>query len=508
MNNESPLSNRSIFGSLFRGKPSLERADQEYARGRAADAATVWQQLAQQGDAQAQLRLAQSYERGDGVAQSVVEAEHWYRIAAEQDSMAAQAWLGEIYLTGAAAPAFTQDLEKAADWNHRAARAGDAAAQSRLAHQYASGLGLKRDLAAAKHWYEAAADQGDLAGMLGLGLLYAGAYRHARADGEASDHALALEWLERGATANDPTAALCVALLLLHGDGGTADEARALALLEHAAVAGQPAAMFHIGELYRCGRFVERNDTRAASWLRRASEGGYLPGGYLTGGYLQNEYLQSGYLDTGESAAFDLRLELQAAADWLHRVRAQGAGQTPMQARLRTPYHLDTLQLGGPGRPRDPKAARAWYRRCARQGSGAACMVLGIIYATGNAVEKNDTTAARWYAQAAVQGVAEGRYRLALLHLSGNGVAQNITRALLLLQQAADIGHRAAAWALYRLYAEGKQITADPAKAAHWLARAAGWPESVKPESASSSAGYILGTAGPQGGPSRIIRQA
>jgi TPR repeat protein len=39
--------------------------------------------------------------------------------------------------------------------------------------------------------------------------------------------------------------------------------------------------------------------------------------------------------------------------------------------------------------PADPKAARAWYRRAAKQGSGAACIQLGIIYATGEGVRKS-----------------------------------------------------------------------------------------------------------------------
>jgi TPR repeat protein len=481
------VSNRSIFTELFRGKPTLERAEHAFARGRAADAAVILRQLADQGDPQAQLRLAQLLESGDGVPKNIVEAEHWYRIAAEQDSVAAQAWLGEIYLTGAAAPAFTQDLEKAADWNHRAARAGDPAAQARLAHQYASGLGLKRDLAAAEHWFEAAASApagpDQLAGMLGLGLLHAGAY------GQARDHAQALEWFERAAAQNDSTAALCLALLLLYGDGIAHDEVRALALLEDAAVAGQPAAMFHTAELYGRGRFAEDRAARAANWRRRAAAAGYLARS------------ESAAPELGLDQRPDLRHELQSAADWFHRVRARGPEQTP--------YHQDTLQLGGPGRPRDPKAARAWYRRVAEQGSGAACMELANIYATGNAVEKNDTTAARWYAQAAVQGVEEGRYQLALLHLYGRGVAQNKPRAIALLTQAAEGDHVASAWALYRLYAEGKDIEADATRAAYFLARAAECgsgrgsepvaaeavtAKSVKAESTTARPRYILGS--------------
>jgi len=53
---------------------------------------------------QAQLRLAELYERGDGVPQSFAEAERWYRSAAEQGSVGAQARLGQIFLTRLAPP--------------------------------------------------------------------------------------------------------------------------------------------------------------------------------------------------------------------------------------------------------------------------------------------------------------------------------------------------------------------------------------------------------------------
>ena len=157
------MSIRSFFSKVSRLKrqPTLERAEEAYAQDRKADAAVVFRALAESGSVQAQLRLGQLYESGEGVLQSFVEAVRWYRSAAEQGSVPALARLGEIYLTGMAAPdtatpaalmqlaesasqesllkrlypqglAVSQDLEQAAHWNSRAAHAGDAAAQARL----------------------------------------------------------------------------------------------------------------------------------------------------------------------------------------------------------------------------------------------------------------------------------------------------------------------------------------------------------------------------------------
>jgi TPR repeat protein len=194
------------------------------------------------GSAEAQLRLGRLYERGEGVLQSFVEAVSWFRGAAEQGAVPAMARLGEIYLTGMAAPntatpaallrmressgqdsllkrlypeglAVHQDTEQAAHWNLRAAQAGDSAAQARLGHQYARGLGVALDLNEAERWFAAAADQDSSGGLLGLGMLYAGGY------GGRREHLRAQEWLERCAERDNSTAQLCLAVLLLFGEG-------------------------------------------------------------------------------------------------------------------------------------------------------------------------------------------------------------------------------------------------------------------------------------------------
>jgi TPR repeat protein len=64
----------------------------------------VLRSLAEAGDAEAQFRLAQAYENGQGVAQGYADAARWYQAAAEQGILAAQARLGEMYLCGCGHP--------------------------------------------------------------------------------------------------------------------------------------------------------------------------------------------------------------------------------------------------------------------------------------------------------------------------------------------------------------------------------------------------------------------
>ena len=187
-------------------------AERALAAKRAAEAAKIFRELAEAGDATAQLRLAQLYERGQGVLQSFVDAVHWFRAAAEQGSVPAQARLGEIYLTGLEPPATASPSAIARMPARPPGRRGQArvAPQShciprpRRAPGPRAGRGVEcgrrqggrmptrrrgsatstrvasvlvRDLADAEQWFAAAAAQNHVAGQLGLGMLYAGQLR-------------------------------------------------------------------------------------------------------------------------------------------------------------------------------------------------------------------------------------------------------------------------------------------------------------------------------------------
>jgi TPR repeat protein len=225
--------------------------------------------LALTGHHGAQYRLGRIYETADGVVQSLPDAVHWYRQAAEGGDVAAQVRLGLIYfieppgpasltgveeaardggdkggsegegnaagiapLPGALAQFFPhgvtvrQDFAEALKWNRLAAEAGSADAQARLGHQYALGLGVAADPAAAERWFAAAAEQSSAEGELGLGLLYAGSYD------TPPDLPRAAQWLERAAAQDHKIAQYGLGKLKVHGEGTPKDPAAAIRLLE------------------------------------------------------------------------------------------------------------------------------------------------------------------------------------------------------------------------------------------------------------------------------------
>ena len=71
-----------------------------------------------------------------------------------------------------------------------------------------------------------------------------------------------------------------------------------------------------------------------------------------------------------------------------------------------------------------PKRPR-WYRLAADQGVAAAQFNLGVSYADGEGVLKDDAEAARWYRLAADQGHAAAQFNLGIRYGKGEGVLKD-----------------------------------------------------------------------------------
>ena len=109
---------------------------------------------AEKGDMEAQMRLGQLFEMGDGVPQDNAMAIKWYQLAANQ---------------------------------------GDTAAMNNLAHMYKNGQGVAKDDAEAAKWYRKASDQGEPVAQYSLGFM------HLLGEGAAKDKAEGVRLLRESA---------------------------------------------------------------------------------------------------------------------------------------------------------------------------------------------------------------------------------------------------------------------------------------------------------------------
>ena len=108
----------------------FQQAELLGARGQHAEAAALYRQLADAGDAGAQTRLAWAYEAGRGVAPDLAEAARRFTLAAEAGHAEAQYALAVMLRTGRGR---AQDLDQSAMWLARSAAQNYPAAQAALA---------------------------------------------------------------------------------------------------------------------------------------------------------------------------------------------------------------------------------------------------------------------------------------------------------------------------------------------------------------------------------------
>ena len=134
--------------------------------------------------------------------------------------------------------------------------------------------------------------------------------------------------------------------------------------------------------------------------------------------------------------------------------------------------------------------------RLAEQGDAEAQFNLGVMYAIGEYVSRDDREAVKWYRLAATQGHAEAQYILGLMHKAGKGVSQNDGEAVKWYRLAAGHGHAEAQFNLGEMYRNGEGVSRDDREAVKWYRLAAGQGHAV----AQSNLGvmYYLGKGVPQ----------
>lgn len=139
---------------------------------------------AEKGHAEAQRSLGFLFQTGMGVVQNFDEAIAWYQKSAEQGDMYGQYSLGECHEHGFGVP---ENCKEAAKWFRKAAEQGDALSQRHLASFYRDGDGVSQDFNEAIRWLKKAAEQNDEVAMLGISSLY---------ENELNDLVEAFKWLK------------------------------------------------------------------------------------------------------------------------------------------------------------------------------------------------------------------------------------------------------------------------------------------------------------------------
>ncbi len=142
------------------------------------------------------------------------------------------------------------------------AEPGDPEIWHTIGKAYRSGMGTKRDRAAAIQWFQKAAEAGYYPAMVQLGQCLS-------MPEPAIDRAGAIQWYRRAAAVGDASAMVWLGFAYREGSGVPQDYQLAVDWFIKAVAAGDIHATLHVGRMY--AHYLSR-PTEAVSWLLRAAQ--------------------------------------------------------------------------------------------------------------------------------------------------------------------------------------------------------------------------------------------
>lgn len=323
-----------------------------------------------------------------------------------------------------------------------AASAGDTNAQNRLGWLLEqSGNESEK----AKEWYRKAALKGHKEAALNLTRLLRYeeiGFRNSGKPRNFSPEEL-IKWHKILADKGDPTALQFLSTYYEEGRYLPRDDAKAAELLEKAAKAGSAQAALGLANRYEAGQGVEKDPEKAKQWLAFAAR---------RGDPVTSALAKSGGFKNMHMSPTAKMLESDAKK-----------GDAGSMGRLGAFYLVE----------KQYDKALPWLEKAAAKGDLSACGNLGYMYDNGAGVKKNYQKAFKYFSKAAEEGTPVSLSNLAEAYELGHGTPVNYGKAMALYRKAAEAKYAAAELAVARMLEKGLGAEPDPKQADHWYRRAA-----------------------------------
>ena len=155
--------------------------------------------------------------------------------------------------------------------------------------------------------------------------------------------------------------------------------------------------------------------------------------------------------------------EYAEAVKWYRRAAEQGHAEAQ--------WNLGLAYADGKGILKDDAEAVKWIHRAAEQEDIYAQTDLGWMYQNGDCVPQDYAEAAKWYRRAAEQGHASAQTRIGTQYYFGEGVPQDYAEAVKWYRRAAEQGDAEAQLNLSNAYSDGKGVPQNEAEAVKWYRR-------------------------------------
>ena len=207
---------------------------------------------------------------------------------------------------------------------------------------------------------------------------------------------------------------------------------------------------------------VDSGDTNL---LRRAAEGDNIQALNAWGTTLLDISLNAPHVD---------RDGIREAISCFRRAAGQGDANGS--------YNLGMAYARGLGLPRDDARAFACFRTAAEKGHPAAINSMGWFFREGRVFAKDLELAAQWFEKSASYGNPYGQLNWGLALQRGEGVARDAARAAEQFRRSAEGGCIEAMTAYGVALARGDGVPADEPAAVKWFekAAAAGYPPAME----------------------------
>ncbi|MCG8464469.1 MAG: hypothetical protein MI750_06405 [Xanthomonadales bacterium] len=325
----------------------------EHKFGGSMELITTYTLLAEHGDSQSALKLAESYKEGRGVEVDLAKAAQYYKHAADASNPEAAYKVGMMLLEGRD---LEQDTVQAAHYLEIAANHNHGAAMNVLGSIYEQGLSGAKNLAVARDWYFRAMEQDYLLGEVNYLII---------------DYRELSPYIEQ--------AGLVETLL---------DQVEQ----------GYPEAMTALAVLHRRGFLVDKDPERRTELLEAAMDKDFAPAFYL-------------------SSVSQLKFaSMLRSSGGKHRKRMEKAAEQNMpEAFVALGNHYYTLGLSGSSR--GWRKAIAQFRLATKSSRSDHWVLSGKIYEDGLGVDQDYDQALHYYQLAADKGNTVGVNKIAELGL-------------------------------------------------------------------------------------------
>lgn len=392
------------------------------------------------------LNLGLLLESGKFVGTNYTEAFHWFNLAADKGNSDGQLQLGGCYHYGLGT---TQNLAIAAQCYRRSAEQTNYVAMKSLGYLLMNGLGVEKDLEAAKFWLtRAAREGGNRRAMYNLGVLCSLKLP------DTNSLAQAFQWYQQSADLGDAVA--CFELSNFYYRGGGVVEtnlASYRAWRLKAAHLGATEAQYMMGVAYRTGEGVPKDVGNSVAWLRKAAAKNNPKALYD----LAVHYLESRTNPAAMKSAYDYML-----------LAAQGGHREAQFQCAMSCFRGDVL-------PRDFESGKRWLAKAADNGWARAEFLLFQLYFNGIAASpefpaypKDTARAIKWLRRAAEHDNLQAQSILAVMLIQGMNVKQDKGEAEKLLRSGAGHGYDQAQNDLGFAILNGDTGTKDFVEAATW----------------------------------------